>query len=229
MRSSLDEVGNSDIDVSRLWPAQCCVPAFLAASIVALGPQEAVSADAATRRELATALEVILAPEDHNPWKLPTSEDPRQWGVSAAAALKFFPRVCERLMPSAAFSLEIRPFNEIPFELYENVVLEHRGQRAILGVSFDHVVLQSEMGRERPRRRAHHVARLSPIGDEREQEPNALSSAFRFDYSGALWLFDDSGELIGEEALVQWRSLVRAAYDIGGGFWIVRREDDADG
>jgi hypothetical protein len=111
-----------------------------------------------------------LAPEDPNPWELPTSEDPQEWGVTATAAFEGFPRVCERLAAGARFSFELMPLNEVPFEGYEHVVLDHRGR-----------------------------------------------------------LFDDSEELSGEEALVRWRALVRAAYDIGGGFWIVRRDDSSDG
>lgn len=172
---------------------------------------------------------MTLSPEDRNPWELPTSEEPRAWGVSAAAAYEGFPGVCQLLAPGATFSLEMRPLNQIPFELYEDIAVELRGQPAILGFSFDHAILQAEMGREQPGRRAHHLARLSPIGNERERQPNVLSERFRFDYSGMLWLFDDSGELDGEEALVRWPALVRAAYEIGGGFWIVRRDDGDDG
>lgn len=185
--------------------------------------------DDEVRRDLAIALGVTMAPEDPNPWELPTSEDPREWGVSATSAFEGFPRVCERLAAGSAFSFEVMPLNEIPFEGYENVVLDHRGQQAVLGISFDHAILQAQMGRDKPRRRAHHVVRLSPTGGEQEQQPNVFSSGFKFDYSGELWLFDDSEELAGEEALVRWRALVRAAYDIGGGFWIVRRDDGSDG
>lgn len=170
-------------------------------------------------------MQVTLAPEDDNPWGLPTSDDPHEWGVSATAAVESFARVCGHLAPTSAFGLEIAPLNEVPFEGYENAVLEHRDQRTIVGIGFDHAALQVKMGRERPRRRAHHIARLSPVGDERDLSPNILSSDFGFDYSGSLWLYDDSGELTGEEALADWRALVSAAYGIGGGFWIVRRDD----
>jgi hypothetical protein len=181
------------------------------------------------RRGLAVALGVTLAPEDPNPWELPTSEDPREWGVSATSAFKGFSQVCERLAAGLTFSFEVMSFNEIPFEDYEHVVLDHREQQAVVGIGFDHAILQAQMGREEPRRRAHHVVRLSPIGGEQEKQPNVFSSGFKFDYSGELWLFDDSEELVGEEALVRWRALVHAAYDIGGGFWIVRRDDSSDG
>lgn len=180
------------------------------------------------RRDLAVALGVTLAPEDRNPWELPISEDPHDWGVSVTSAFDGFPRVCERLAPASAFSLEIMPLNEIPFEGYENVVLDHRGKRAVMGIGFDHAILQKEMGRDKPRRRAHHVVRLSPIDREREQQPNVLSDGFKLDYSGMLWLFDDAEELAYEEALVGWRALMRASYDIGGGFWIVQCDDDSD-
>jgi hypothetical protein len=184
--------------------------------------------DDETRRDLAAIMGVTLAPEDENRWDLPTSEDPRAWGVSAAAASERFPKVCQRLAPKLSFGLKLISLNEIPFELYENVVLDHRRKEAVLGFSFDHAVLQSEMGREKPSRRAQHVARLSPLGDERAREPNVLSAEFKFDYSGLIWLFDDSGELVGEEALNRWRALVQASYGIGGGFWIVRREGVGD-
>jgi hypothetical protein len=228
-RLSPDSGARSAGGRDRLWPSQCCVPAFLAASIAALAPEEVPEIDDQTRRDLATILGVTLAPEDPNPWDLPTSEDSREWGVSASVASDRFPQVCERLAPALTFSLELRSLNQIPFELYESVVLDYRGLPAILGVSFDHAILQTEMGREEPARRAWHIARLSPIGDEWESRPNALSAEFKFDYSGLLWLFDDSEELVGDEALSRWRALVRASYAIGGGFWIVRREGAGDG
>jgi hypothetical protein len=204
------------------------VPAFLEASIAALAPEEVPGRDDEVRRDIATILGVSLAPEDDNPWGLPTSEDPHAWGVSASTASDRFLQVCERLAPASRFSLKLTSLNEIPFELYENVVLDHRGQHTVLGISFDHAILQFEMGREQPSRRAQHVARLSPIGDERKRQPNVLSAEFKFDYSGLLWLFDDSGELIGDAALNRWRALVQASYAIGGGFWIVRREGAGD-
>jgi hypothetical protein len=219
----------SAVEADRPWPSQCCVPAFLAASIAALAPGEAPAIDDELRRELALILGVTMAPEDHNPWDLPISEEPRDWGVSATAVFERFPRVCERLAPARAFRFESAPLNEVPFEGYESAVVDRSGPDAIVGMSFDHAILQSEMGREGPRRRAHHVLRLSPVGEERGREPNVLSDEFQFDYPGMLWLFDDSGELVGEEALVRWRALVRAAYDIGGGLWVVRRADGGDG
>jgi hypothetical protein len=149
--------------------------------------------------------------------------------VSPNSAFERFPQVCERLAPGQTFHLESTPLNQIPFELYENLVLDRQSSQAILGMGFDHAILQSEMGRQTPSRRAHHISRLSPIGSERDRKPNVLSGEFKFDYSGMLWLFDDSGELTGEDALVRWRALVRAAYEIGSGFWIVRRAGSCDG
>lgn len=211
------------------WPAQCCVPAFFAASVTALVTSGNTGDNCSTRCRLAEITGVTLSPEDSNPWNLPMSEDSNNWGVSAAKATATFPAVCAYIAPDSKLQFEIRPFNEIPFELYENEVLDFTRRGAMVGISFDNAALQSRMGREVPRRRGHHVVRLTPIGNEREREPNVLSDRFKFDYAGSLWVFDDTHELREQESFVEWRSLLYASRSVRGGLWIVRPEERENG
>lgn len=212
-----------EASIDRPWPPQCCVPAFLGVATAALAPVAASVDDAGIRRRLAEITGTTLAPNDANPWDLPTSEEPTNWGVSAGSALAAFERVREFLAPCSELRFEIRALNEIPFGLFEDAIIDLAGDDAVIGISFDHADLQSQMGRPLPSRRAHHVVRLTPFGHERSREPNVLSPSFRFDYDGPLAVFDDSGELDGNDARVDWRALIHASGSAHGGFWIVRR------
>jgi hypothetical protein len=213
----------SDTASGARWPAQCCVPAFLGAATAALAPAAVSIGDDGTRRQLAELTGVTLAPEDANPWALPTSEKSSAWGVSAAGAMAAFHGVHELLAPGSELRFEIRALNEIPFGLFEDAIIDLGGDGAVVGISFDYVELQSRMGRPEPLRRAHHVVRLTPLEQERAQEPNVLSLSFRFDYDGSLWVFDDSGELAEDDARMDWRALIYASRSVDGGLWIVSR------
>lgn len=207
-------------DDERLWPAQCCVPAFLYAAVSSLA-QRVLPEGPVTRRALARLMGVTLSPDDANPWGLPTSSLPSDWGVSPAQALEVFPAVAALLGAQADLVLGIRPMDEIPFRLYEDELLELGAKNAVVAVSFDHAALRSRMGRSQPRDRAHHVARLTPMPRDSDREPTIFSPAFGLDYEGPVWLFDDSGELSSGDALVDWASLVLASRTAGGGFWTV--------
>lgn len=202
------------------WPAHCCVPAFLGAAVGALA-QPVIADSCDTRRVLAHLTQATLPSEDVNPWGLPTSDEPDDWGVTPSKALATFPEVAAFLNARADLVFEICPFNEVPFGLYEDAVSDLIAGGAVVGISFDHAQLRSEMGLSEPESRAHHVARLTPFPEESGREPNVSSAAFGFDYDGALWVFDDSGELSGDDALVDWASLLRASRRVGGGLWVV--------
>jgi len=79
---------------------------------------------------------------------------------------------------------------------------------------------------DEPDAKADHVVRLTPIGDESEEQPNILSPEFQLDYSSRLRVFDDSGEIEKSESLVDWQALVRACRRIDGALWIIRHRDN---
>jgi hypothetical protein len=207
----------------KVWQAQCCVPAFLGAAIAALAPGARSPTDGEIRRQLAVLTGTTLAPEDPNPWGLPTSAEASEWGVSAAEARATFAAVRSFMAADAALSLAIVPLNTIAFELYEDAVIDAAQQGAVVGITFDYAVLRARSGRPEPRRRAHHLVRLTPTTEsERLESPNVASGGFAFDYGGSLRVFDDSVELCDDDALVNWRDLIYASRSVEGGLWIVR-------
>jgi hypothetical protein len=177
-----------------------------------------------TRRDLAAATGVVVGPEDANPWGLPVSGHKEDWGVRVGRARGSLGPISTILGRGSEFILEIVELNTISYRMYEDSVIELSRAGGIVGISFDYPELTgravSEMNGARPGR---HVARLSPAPDEMEQEPHILSSYFKFDYSGQLHLFDDSGEMGDSGCLVSWARLVEASWAVDGGFWSVRQ------
>lgn len=206
------------------WPPQCCVPAFLLRAVQALSAAAGAADSDEVRRRVAELLGVVLSPEDDNPWSLPTSDDPADWGVTPRRATAAFASLPALL--GADLTLEIVKTNEIPFGLYEDAVLELSRGTIVIGVGFDYAFLQERLGRPRPRRRAHHVARLTPLDGDRLIGPTIQAPEFGFDYRGDIQLFDDSGELAADDLLIPWQALVHATRVIDGAFWAVGRPSE---
>jgi hypothetical protein len=217
------------------WPPQCCVPAFLGSAVAALTGNLDVLRREDIRRDLAVAVGVVVGPKDANPWGLPVSNDPEKWGVKAENIKGSLEPVGSVLGCHRTFTLEVINFDSIPFQLYEDTVIELSRGRVIVGISFDYAELRGTetfpRGGTRPGR---HVARLTPLAGDEEKKPNIHSLDFKFDYTGGLWLFDDSGEMNDSDSIVSWPRLVRACWAVGGGLWNVReagegRPDDPKG
>lgn len=176
------------------------------------------------RRGVAVVTGVTLSTEDDNPWGLPSSDEPSAWGVSLNAAKASFGDLCETITGTKSLVFEFKALREIPFGLYEEEIEQLAESDAVVAISFDYAQLQTLVGGKPPRRRAHHVVRLTPKVDEASIEPNVRSPEFGFEYDGALNVFDDTGEMGGEGSLLEWRKLIQAAEAVDGGLWVVRRE-----
>ena len=213
-----------------IWPPQCCVPAFLGTAVGFLtGTLDALLSED-IRRDLATAVGVVVGPEDANPWGLRVSHRAEEWGVKARNIEGSLDSVESVLGCHRGLTLEVVSFDTIPFQLYEDAVIDIVSHKAIIGISFDYPELTAKVTAPASGRYpGRHVARLSPlIGDEGKKKPNIQSPDFKFDYSGDLWLFDDSGEMGDSDSFVSWPRLVRACRAAGGGLWNVHATDKAD-
>lgn len=203
------------------WPESCCVPAFLEAAIKTLAP----GAPSISRQQLALAVGVILPPHVANPWSLPVSDDPFEWGVRPRDVVTHFRELQELVLGAATMTLKIVPLNTIPFELYEDALREFIVADSVVALSFDFVELCRRTGRTIPVEgdRSRHVVRLTPHDSDPPSPITVASTDFGFDFSGNVWVFDDSGEMSGSEREVPWRDLVSSSRAIEGGFWVVSR------
>ena len=208
------------------WPPQCCVPAFLGTAVAMLTGTLDLLDEEHIRRNLAIASGVVVGPEDANPWGLRVSQNEGDWGVKARNIQGSLEPIESVLGCRRGLVLEIVNFDTIAFRLYEDAVIELSSVGAVVGISFDYPELTGKTtslaGDSRPGR---HVARLSPVASD-QNKPNILSPEFKSDYSGDLWLFDDSGEMSDSDCLVSWPHLVRACWAVDGGLWIVRQVSD---
>jgi hypothetical protein len=175
------------------------------------------------RHDLAVAVGVTVGPNDANPWGLPVSNDADEWGVKTEDIKGGLGPIESVLGCRRSFTLEVANFDTIPFQLYEDAVIELSQRMVIVGISFDYAKLKEaakfSKSETHPGR---HVARLTPSIDDEGKKPNIRSPDFKFDYSGDLWLFDDSGEMDNSDSFVSWPRLVRACRAVGGGLWSVQ-------
>ena len=206
------------------WPPQCCVPAFLGTAAAALAGSLDALAGEETRRDLAVALGVAVSPADANPWGLRVSARENEWGVKVRDIEGRLESVEKALGCSFELHLEVTGFDTVAFRMYEDAIADLVDRGAVVGVSFDYEELVGRRtvqdGETQPGR---HLARVTPFGEERDHEPNVLSRDFGFDYSGDLWLFDDSGEMGESDCFVSWPRLIRACWAVDGGLWAVHR------
>lgn len=211
-------------DSGLAWPSHCCVPAFFERAILALGEPTAPRTRE-TRRALAMFCKVSMRPSAANPWDLPYSDNPQDWGSTPAQARQAFPTAQVALGVTRALELELRPLNEVPFGDYEAVVLENSGEDRVIALAFDVQCLSEIPAADRTPGPSRHVVRLTPLDAERDLEPHIGSAGFGFDYAGDIHVFDDSGEMP-RGATVSWRALVRASRLMDGSFWVVRRSPE---
>ena len=166
---------------------------------------------------------VTVGPTDANPWDLQVSSDVEEWGVTPEAAKMRLELVESVLGAEHNLVLDFVKFNMVPFELYEDEVTQFCRGDAVVGISFDYQRLVSLSAERTEFHLTRHVARLTPYLGEEDRVPNIRSPEFVFDYSGDIWLFDDSGEMGNPGSVVNWRHLVSASRMVDGGLWVVRR------
>lgn len=206
-----------------VWPPQCCVPAFLWAAVHGLCDQRVQVPSVIEMKAAATALKIVVSPEDANPFEFPVSNDPLKWGVKAVDATSRFDAFLSSIGVEKRLNLSLFPINEIDFEAYEEVILELQSTGGIVGIGFDYQYYLEKSGLPSLEglRRGHHLVRLTPIGDEALGGPSVMSGEFGFDYDGTISIFDDSGEMGSGKTIVHWRSLLSAARTIHAALWVV--------
>ncbi len=203
------------------WQQQCCVPAFLATAIAHhYGNFEFLALDK-NRAACAQALGTVAAAHEQNPWNLPVSSQPHEWGVSFSRAIERFDSLQQLMAQRGNLALRIIPINEVGFEQYEAEARNLLKQQAVVGIGFDYERLARQQATWRqPSQRAHHLCRLTPFTPKEKMSPTIASPEFGFDYAGQVRLFDDSGEL-DDNSQVEWRNLIGAARSADGAFWAV--------
>lgn len=175
------------------------------------------------RAELARACNVSVPPEAQNPLRLTVSEQPDDWGATPSDAIEAFATAQSILGVTRELTLTLRRLDEIAFGMYEDVILEHMRDEAVIGLGFDFRDVGVVTRESEEATISRHLVRITPLGDEILKEPNVRSAAFRLDYSGAIHVFDDSGE-VPACTTFSWPTLIRASRVVGGALWIVRSD-----
>jgi hypothetical protein len=180
----------------RLWPAQCCVPAFIHAALVHFGITNLVP------EALPSILGVRVRPDQENPLGLALANDAYPPGISGADAEREVNRVCRDL--GLPIRLRRVPLNSIAFDLWEDVLVAALESGAAVGVGLDYHVLTGADSL----RSAQHVLRVVSLREDTFE------------------LFDDSGEMVPPHSYVGGDRLHRAIVAIPDGLWIVGRKRD---
>jgi hypothetical protein len=169
---------------------------------------------------------VVVGPRDANPWDLRVSCRSDDWGVRKRDIQGSVERVGS-VLGCQDLALEIVNFDEVPFRMYEDAVIDLARSGAVVGISFGYPELTGRRKSEGEGRPGRHVVRLSPSEAEENKTPHILSPEFKFDYAESLWIFDDSGEMRDSDCFVSWPRLTRAGWESGGGLWAVQRKPAA--
>lgn len=177
---------------SRIWPPQCCVPAFVHAALVQLGE------DCPHPETIPGILGVRVRPDQENPLELALVDASHPPGMRGADAEREVNRMCREI--GSVLRLRRVPFNTIVGDLWIDVLDEAMSRGAVVGVGVDYHVLKT---RGIPDRSAQHVVRA--LGREDQ----------------LLTLFDDSGESDPATILVDTERLRAAVLPIHDGLWIM--------
>lgn len=176
----------------RIWPPQCCVPAFVHAALVQLGE------DCPYPETIPGILGVRVRPDQENPLELALADASHPPGIRGADAEREFNRMCREI--GSVLRLRRVPFNTIVEQLWIDVLDDAMSRGAVVGLGVDYHVL---MTRGTWDRSAHHVLRV--LGREDQ----------------LFTLFDDSGESDPATILVDTERLHAAVLPIYDGLWIV--------
>jgi hypothetical protein len=175
----------------RIWPPECCVPAFVHAAMVAKNvalPEP----DA-----LPGILGVRVRADQDNPLGLALADQYHPPGIRAVDA----EREINRLFTKLGLQLQCRriPFLEVGFGLWEEVLDVALARDLVLGLGVDFSVLMQRS----TQRSAQHVLRVLTHVDDR------------------LEVVDDSGEATQDRFFVTTDRASMAVLAIPDGFWMI--------
>jgi hypothetical protein len=176
----------------RLWPPQCCVPAFMYAALVQLGVECPVP------NAIPSILGVRVRSDDANPLGLALADAAHPPGIRGEDAEREVNRMCRDL--ELPIRLRRIPFNTVIEDLWEDILDTALAREAVVGVGVDYKILT---GGAVPDGSAQHVLRV-----------------LRFNRDG-LTLFDDSGESVPPMIDLEVARLRSAVLAILDGLWIV--------
>lgn len=176
----------------RIWPPQCCVPAFVYAALVELG------VECAYPETIPGMLDVRVLPFQENPLQLRLADATHPPGITGASAEREVNRMCADL--ELTFRLRRVPFNTIHAELWEDVLEAALASGAVVGLGVEYNLL---MGTTMSKRSAQHVLRVL--------HHNA----------GSVRLFDDSGESVPATITAEADRVRASVLPIEDGLWIM--------
>ena len=112
------------------WPPYCCVPAFIAAALRALG------SPSLDRQQLAHALDTRVGPGCDNPWGLAVEANPLLRGVTVAIAKVRIPL----LLQECGSGLHFRhvPFDYVMLRLYAELLEQAVSAGAVVGFGLNY-------------------------------------------------------------------------------------------
>lgn len=173
------------------WPPHCCVPAFIYASLYSNG---IILKDSAS---LPALLGVHVGIDDENPLDLPIAENGNVRGVTVRAAQQLIQVLIDDL--KLPISFKYLPFNEIPFGLYEDVLVKALEKGVIVGVGIDVSKLKISHSPDK----GLHVFRVISFHEK------------------YLTLFDDSLECSPPQMTFSWDDVEQGILAAKGGFWFL--------
>ena len=176
----------------RIWPPQCCVPAFVHAALMQLG------VDCPYPEAIPGILGVRVRPDQANPLGLALVDASHPAGIRGSDAEREVNRMCREI--DSALRLRRVPFETIVEELWTDVLDDAMSRGAVVGLGVDYNVLMATVASDRS---AQHVLRVL----SREGESFAL--------------FDDSGESDPATISVDSARVRAAVLPIHDGLWIM--------
>lgn len=181
---------------TRIWPPECCVPAFLHGAMLAKAVAVAVP------DVLPSILGVRVRPDQENPLGLALADPRNPPGIRAADA----EREINRFFSELELPLRFRrvPFLQIAMGLWEEVLDAALAKGLVVGLGVDYGVL---MQRTTPRSAQHVLRVLARKGDQLE-------------------VVDDSGETSPARFEVATDRASEAVLAIPDGFWMIGEERD---
>ncbi len=179
--------------MTHIRPPHTCVAEFAFHGLFELCPKIQTSPC-----ELAHVLEIHVAPQDQNPWRLPVSSDIEAQGVSARRAMHLLNRYLA--VHNAPVGARHIRFSEFWGDAYEETctTMQRLGFVVGLGYNLSRLVSGPPMVR--------HVSRIRSLGIMVEL------------------LDQDVGEILGKDR-VWWVEIIPAVRDVDDGFWLLGNKD----
>ncbi|MBO1329503.1 hypothetical protein OQ496_14065 [Acetobacter suratthaniensis] len=178
----------------KLWPPQCCVPAFVHAALLQLG------VDYPYPDAIPKVIGIRVKPEDVNPLDLALADRLHPPSIRGSDAERQVNRMCCQI--DSDLRLRRVPFKAIIEELWMDVLDEAMSRGAVVGLGVDYNMLMAAGPSDCS---AQHVLRVLSLNN------------------GIITLFDDSGESNQAVISVDPDRVREAVLSVEDGLWIINK------